>query len=33
MMAAILQIYLDVVMLVTQQRTAPKCNYPTCRDY
>jgi hypothetical protein len=33
MIAAILQIYLDVVMLITQQRTTPRCDCPTCRDY
>ena len=33
MIAAVLQIYLDVVMLITQQRIAPKSNCPACREH
>ena len=33
MIAAILQTYLDMVMLITMQRTTLKCGCPICRDY
>lgn len=33
MIAAILKVYLDMVMLITLQRIAPGCDCPACRDY